>query len=288
MFRFGGFRAICLAAIPALLLSCGPSQRGAGHENSISIKGSDTMLHLVTGWSDAYMKSHPGKKVSVTGGGSGTGIAALLNGTTDICASSRDLKDEEKKQAAGKGIQLHEHAVARDGIALIVNSANPVGELTLEQIKKIYTGEIVSWAQVGGPDEKVVAVSRESSSGTYLFFQEHVLEKKDFRTDALLLPATSAIVENVMDSPWAIGYVGLGYATEAAGKVKILGVKPAADKPAVVPSAESVRAGEYSIARLLYLFTTGDEKGTAKEFVDYCGTPEGISVITQTGYITVN
>lgn len=280
-------RAACLAALPLIVLSCGPSQQ-RGNPNSVSIKGSDTMLHLMTGWADAFMKSHPGKSVSVTGGGSGTGIAALLNGTTDICASSRDLKDEEKRQAEKKGQKLHEHAVARDGIALVVNTDNPIGELTLEQIRKIYTGEISSWAQVGGSDEKVVAVSRESSSGTYLFFLEHVLNKQDFRKDALLLPATSAIIESVVDSPWAIGYVGLGYAKEAAGKVKVLAVKPDAEKPAIVPSAETVRSGEYSIARPLFLFTTGDETGATKEFLDFCGSPEGLAVVAETGYITVN
>ncbi|MFA6241888.1 MAG: phosphate ABC transporter substrate-binding protein [Candidatus Hydrogenedentales bacterium] len=287
MTGFRRLKSFCFAAIPLLALSCGPSQQRGGDANAISIKGSDTMLHLATGWADAFMKAHPEKKVSVTGGGSGTGVAALLNGTTDICASSRDLKEEEKKQAAGKGLTLHEHAVARDAIALVVNTANPISELTLEQIRKIYTGEVLAWSQVGGPEEKVVAISRESSSGTYLFFMEHVLDKKDFRTDALLLPATSAIIESVIESPWAIGYVGLGYAVEAAGKVKILGVKPATDQPAVIPSAESVRNGQYSIARPLYLFTEGDETGSVKEFVDFCASPEGLAIIAETGYITV-
>ncbi|MBX7259470.1 MAG: phosphate ABC transporter substrate-binding protein [Candidatus Hydrogenedentes bacterium] len=287
MSRIRLIHALCLVALPAALFSCGPSQRGA-NSGSISIKGSDTMLHLVTGWAEAFMKTHPGKTVTVTGGGSGTGIAALLNGTTDICSSSRDLKEEEKEQAAKKGLKLNEHAVARDGIALVVNTGNPINELTTEQIRKIYTGEITSWAQVGGPDEKVIALSRESSSGTYLFFLEHVLNKQDFRQDALLLPATSAILESVVDSPWAIGYVGLGYAKEAAGKVKVIGVKPETSKPAVVPSAETVRSGEYSIARLLFLFTAGEESAAVKEFVEFCSTPEGLAVISETGYITVN
>ncbi|MCC6795217.1 MAG: phosphate ABC transporter substrate-binding protein [Candidatus Hydrogenedentes bacterium] len=255
--------------------------------NNVTIKGSDTMVHLVTAWSDAYMKAHPEAKISVTGGGSGTGIAALLNGTTDICASSRDLNEEEKKSAEGKGLKLSDLTVARDALSLIVHPNNPISELTIDQIASIYTGAVSNWKDVGGPDEAIVVASRESSSGTYMFFQEHVLKKKDYTPSARLLPATSAIVQTVADSTGAIGYVGLGYVQEAAGKVKVIGVKATPDAAAVIPTMETVLNGQYSIARPLFLIVSKEPAGTAKGFLDFCLAEEGQKIVVDTGYVTV-
>ncbi|MCC6697589.1 MAG: phosphate ABC transporter substrate-binding protein [Candidatus Hydrogenedentes bacterium] len=283
------------ALISALtVLGCGPKQQSAAptpssedRSSAITIKGSDTMLHLVTAWADAYMKSHAGATVSVTGGGSGTGIASLLNGTTSICASSRDVNEEEQKLAAQKGLTLHPIVVARDAITIVVNPANPVSELSVEQLKKIYTGAYTTWDQLGGPAEPIVVLSRESSSGTYMFFLEHVLNKEDYSSSAMLLPATSAIIQSVSDSPWAIGYVGLGYAEEAAQKVKILPVKKDAQSPAVMPTEATVASGEYSIARPLLLVTAGEPAGDIKAFIDSCLSPEGQKLVAATGYVTV-
>lgn len=299
---------VCLATICffSIFTGCGPKQTGSsgpaaepgasetagnaaatGARNSITIKGSDTMVHLVTAWSDAYMKAHPEAKISVTGGGSGTGVAALLNGTTDICASSRDLNEEEKKSAGGKGLKLTDLTVARDALSIIVHPNNPVNELTTDQIASIYTGEVTNWKDLGGPDETIVVASRESSSGTYMFFQEHVLKKKDYTPSALLLPATSAIVQTVADSTGAIGYVGLGYVHEAGGKVKAIAVKASADAPAVMPTVETVLNNEYSIARPLFLIISKEPTGTAKGFLDFCLGDEGQKIVVDAGYVKV-
>ncbi len=251
------------------------------------IKGSDTMVHLVTAWAEAFMKKHPDVQIAVTGGGSGTGIAALINGQTDLCASSREINDKEKKDAEAKGIHPTEFAVARDGIAVVVNPKNPISELTKEQVKKIYTGALTNWNQVGGPDAPIMVLSRESSSGTYVFFQEHVLDKADYGPRVRLMPATSAIIQETAANASAIGYVGLGYAAEAGDKVKMLKIKARDDAPAVMPSEETVKAGAYPIARALYLYAQGQPTGVCKEFLDFCLSPEGETIVRENGYVTV-
>jgi len=253
----------------------------------ITVKGSDTMVHLASSWAEAFMGKNKGVEVSVTGGGSGTGIAAMINGTTDICAASRKMKPKEIKMAEEKGITPVEHVVARDGIAVVVNPANPVSVMTIEQIGKIYTGAYTNWSQVGGPDKPIIVLSRESSSGTYVFFQEHVLNKADYTTRARLMPATSAIIQAVSSDQWSIGYVGLGYAVEAGDKVKMLSVQAKVDAPAIAPSEETVTSGEYSIARPLQLYTKGEPTGAIKDFIDFCKSPEGQKIVVETGYVAV-
>lgn len=284
-------RAAAAALIIALAIG-GGCKRGEGTPEQsakyLTVKGSDTMVHLVSTWAETFMNEHPSLEVSVTGGGSGTGIAALLNGTADVCAASRKMKDSEWKLAEDRGIKPQEIVVARDGIAVVVNPGNPVNELSLEQIGKIYTGAYTRWSQLGGPDEGIVVLSRESSSGTYVFFQEHVLDKRDYTAKALLMPATSAIIQTVSADKWAVGYVGLGYALEAAGKVKILSVKAEEGAPAVVPSEENVKTGEYSIARPLHLYTGSAPQGLVKQFVDFCLSPAGQEIVRRTGYVAVD
>jgi phosphate transport system substrate-binding protein len=246
------------------------------------------MVHLLTGWAEDYMAAEPAADISVTGGGSGTGIAALLNGTTDVCAASRDMTAEEKQLAGQKNLAVKEYAVARDGIAVIVNPANPLNELALEQLKDIYTGAVTNWAQVGGGTGDVLLLSRESSSGTYVFFQEHVLQKSDFAPGARLMPATSTIIQAVAGDAFAIGYVGLGYAREAAGKVKVLAVKAAQDAPAVLPSDETVRSGSYSISRPLYFYVAEPVGQSTRAFIDFCLGPRGQKIVQELGYVPVN
>jgi len=245
------------------------------------------MVHLVAMWAEAFMKNNRDVEVSTTGGGSGTGIAALINGTTDICASSRDIKDSERSQAEQKGISPVETMVARDGIAIVVNPRNPVQELSLDQLRKIYTGVYRRWNQVGGPDEPITALSRESSSGTYVFFQEHVLNKEDFAQAVRLMPATSAIIQSVVLDRWSIGYVGIGYAHEAGPQVKILGIKANEADAAVMPTEAAVHSGEYSIARPLYFYTNGVPSDAVKRFVDFCVGPDGQKIVRETGYVPV-
>ena len=259
----------------------------AAEEKMIIIKGSDTMVHLVSDWAEAFMTLDPNAEVAVTGGGSGTGIAALINGTTGICASSRDMKDQEKQQAKEKGTDVREIVVARDGIAVVVNPKNPLGELDMQQLEQIFTGAYTHWNQVGGPDEEILVFSRESSSGTYVFFQEHVLKKKDYTPKAKLMPATSAIIESVSSDEGAIGYVGLGYALAAKDKVRILAVKADANSTAVMPSDETVTSGSYPIARPLYLYVNTKAPENITAFVNFCLSDAGQAIVRKAGYVAV-
>jgi len=276
--------------ISILMFGCTPAAqqgkaaRAAG--KSVTVKGSDTMVHLVTAWSESYMKAHPDAEISVTGGGSGTGIAALLNGTTDICAASRDMSPEEKEKAAREGSTLRETNVARDGIAVVVNPSNPINELTLEQLKKIFTGAYANWKEVGGSDGEIVALSRESSSGTYVFFQEHVLKKEDYTPKARLMPATSAIIQSAASDALAIGYAGLGYAADI-GRVKVLKVKADAAAPAIAPSEDTVRNGTYSISRPLHFYTGAGVGPAADDFIKFCLSGAGQAIVREAGYIPV-
>ncbi len=282
---------IMLMAVMSMMLlsACGGGEEQAEEgTGSITIKGSDTMVHLVSSWAEQFMNANPEIEVSVTGGGSGTGIAALLNGTTDICAASREIKPKEMELADQKGIEPVEYTVALDGIAVCVHPENPISELSLEQLKKIYTGAYTNWSQVDGPDQPILVLSRESSSGTYVFFQEHVLEKEDYTDQARLMPATSSIIQSTTNDKWAIGYVGLGYADEAADKIKVIGVKESAESDAVFPSVETVLDQTYSIARPLHLYTNGEASGIILEFVNYCKSPEGQQIVKETGYVPVS
>ena len=254
----------------------------------ITIKGSDTMVHLASAWAESFMMSHPDADISVTGGGSGTGIAAILNGTTDICIASRSIKADEVTLAKEKGLSPYEIVISRDGIAVVVNPENPIDELTIEQIGKIYTGVYTNWSDLGGPDQDIVILSRESSSGTYVFFQGHVMKKKDYSPDAMLMPSTSAIIQSVTQDKWAIGYVGLGYGVQAGDKVKMLAVMNDADSPAVVPSVATVQDATYGIARPLHFYTNGVPSGLVKDFVDFVLSDAGQAIVLETGYVPVN
>ncbi|MBN1391233.1 MAG: phosphate ABC transporter substrate-binding protein [Sedimentisphaerales bacterium] len=258
-----------------------------GEKKFITIKGSDTMVHLVSNWAEIFMEHNPNTELAVTGGGSGTGIAALINRTTEICASSREMKDKERQQSRDKGVEVKEVVVARDGIAVVVNPKNPIKELAMQQIEQIYTGAYTKWNQVGGSNKGILVFSRESSSGTYAFFQEHVLKNKDYTPRAKLMPATSAIIESVSTDEDAIGYVGLGYAMAAGSKVKILAVKADANSPAIMPSDETVTSGQYSISRPLYLYVPTDTKPEVKAFVDFCLGDEGQAIVKKEGYVAV-
>ena len=272
------------AAVLGLALVVSPAQAQKGSA-SVTIKGSDTMVNLSAAWAETYMKANPGIKLIVNGGGSGVGVAALMSGTTDICNSSRDIKPEEKRKAAEAGINVVGFDVALDGIAIVVNPNNPMTEITMEQLKQIYTGEISNWKDFNGVDAETLVYSRETSSGTYVFFQEHVLKFEDYSASARLMPATSAIVEAVATDETAIGYVGLGYAAASKGRIKVLPVKADANAVAIVPSDATVQDGTYSISRPLHCYTNGQPKGDAKKFLDFCMSPEGQVIVEAQGYV---
>lgn len=267
-------------------LGCSKKDKGnTQNKKSVTIKGSDTMVHLMSTLAEAFMKKNPEVQVSVTGGGSGTGIAALINGTTDICASSRDMQQKEKDQAKEKNINPVEKVVAFDGIAIVVNPDNPVKDITLEQLKKIYTGAYKNWKELGGPDQAINVLSRESNSGTYVFFQEHVLNKENYAPTVKLMPASSSIVQSVSSDKWSIGYVGLGYTKE--GNVKVVPVKKDANGAAVMPTHETVLDKTYSIARPLYLYFNGEPSDNNKVFLEFATSPDGQKIVEETGYITL-
>jgi phosphate transport system substrate-binding protein len=238
-----------------------------------TVKGSDTMVVLAQRWAESWMKQQSTKKVQVTGGGSGTGIAALINGTTDVATASRAMKPEEKAKLAG----AVETTVARDGVAIYVNTSNPVESLTVAQLQGIYLGDITNWKQVGGKDAPIVLYSRENSSGTYVFVKEHVLKNEDFAPEAQTLPGTAAVVNAITKEKNGIGYGGGAYA-KGVKELKVDGV---------APSKEAVLSGKYPLSRPLFLYTKGAPAGEVKEFIDYCLSSAGQKIVSEVGYFPV-
>ncbi|TSA33958.1 MAG: phosphate ABC transporter substrate-binding protein [Porphyromonadaceae bacterium] len=249
---------------------------------SFKIKGSDTVLPLSQAEAEAFMKKDPKASIAVTGGGSGVGLAAIISGTTDIAQSSRSMKMDEKLKMQEAGKAFKEVIIAYDALAVIVNPANPISQLTREQLEGIFTGKITNWKEVGGEDAKIVAYSRETSSGTYEFFKEHVLNKKNFGSNALLMPATGAIVQSVSQTKGAIGYVGLAYIDKA---VKPLKVSYDKGKTYVVPSVASAMDKTYPITRPLYYYYLSSIEKTVSAYVNYILSPEGQKIVLETGYV---
>lgn len=257
-----------------------PALAAAG---TVTVKGSDTMVILAQRWAEEYMKKNPAKKVQVTGGGSGTGFAALVNGTTDVANASRPIKEAEQAKVRERFNTVPtEIAVAKDGVAVYVNEANPVGQLTMEQIKGIYLGDVTNWKQVGGPDARIVLYSRENSSGTYVFFKEHVLGNEDFAASAQTLPGTAAVVNAVAKEKFGIGYGGAAYA-KGVKELKVVGK----DGQGYTPTEENVKSGRYALSRPLFMYTRAKPSGEVKEFIDFCLSGEGQKVVTQVGYYPI-
>jgi len=264
---------------------CGGGKGSSPAVRSITIKGSDTMVILGQRWAETYMKESPDKRIQVTGGGSGTGIAALINGGTDICEASRPMKDKEKEMVRSRySKDVSEIPVALDGIAMYVPESSAVQTITLAQLKSIYTGSITNWRDVGGKDMRIVAYSRENNSGTYVFFKEHVLKNEDFARDIQTLPGTAAVVNAVSKDPASIGYGGIAYATG----VRALAVKKDDASEAVKPSMEAVEAGKYPLSRNLYFYTVGSPEGQIKAFIDWVLSPEGQKICQAVGYYPLN
>ena len=267
-------------ALCILLGAAGTIPAGAQGRN-ITIKGSDTMVLLGQRWAETYMKKNPGVTIQVTGGGSGVGLAALINGTTDIAESSRPIKDAEKDQVLQKRAQpTFELPVALDGLAVYVHEQNPLTELTLEQLKKIYTGALKNWKDVGGRDERIILYGRENSSGTYVYFKEHVLENADYYPTTQTLPGTAAVINAVSKDIRGIGYGGIAYSKG----VKALKVKRNASTPGVEPTLENVQKNIYPVSRFLYWYLAGQPKDQIKKLTDWVMTAEGQSVVNDVGY----
>ncbi len=262
----------------------------AGNKNSIQIKGSDTMVNLGQAWAEKYMEENPGAFVAVTGGGSGTGLSSLISGTCDIAMSSRDIKDKEIILAKQKGINPFEIKVALDGLAVVVNPANPVSKLTLDQLADIFSSKVTNWKEVGGKDEKIVILSREVNSGTHVYFKEHVLRKgkadgkEEFAPGALLLSSSQAIADEVAGNSSAIGYYGMGY---ISSKQKPIAVAKDDKSEYINPSIENVLSGKYPISRPLFLYTNGDPQGLVKKCIDYTLSKEGQDIVVKTDFVPI-
>jgi len=250
----------------------------------LSIKGSDTMVIMNARLAETFMARQPGTQIQVTGGGSGVGIASLINGTTDIAASSRPIKasetDKLKQRFATTGYSF---PIARDGLSVYLNAANPVKELTIAQIRDIYTGRITNWKQVGGRDASIILYSRENSSGTYQYFKDNVLAGKDFSPRAQTLQGTAAVVNAVAKDANGIGYGGAAYAKG----IRFAAVKKDDKSPAIMPTLDTVRTGQYPISRFLYLYTRMKPSKEMKAFIDWATGPEGQQIVTKVGYFPV-
>ena len=251
---------------------------------TITIKGSDTMVILAQRWAERYMALHPDVAIQVTGGGSGTGISALVNGTTDICNSSRPMKKSERdklKQRYGSlGVEIK---CAQDGLSLYVHASNPLTELSMGQIKEIYTGRITNWKKVGGSDQRIILYSRENNSGTYVYFKDNVLEGEDFAPSAQNMPGTASVVNAVAKDPWGIGYGGAAY-----GKgIRELKVKKDDGSPAYPPTLETIKNGTYPVARYLYMYLRNRPSGAIKEYVDWTLGDDGQKTVNEVGYFPI-
>jgi phosphate transport system substrate-binding protein len=248
---------------------------------SITVKGSDTMVILGQRWAETYMKIYPDKRIQVTGGGSGTGIAALINGGTDICEASRPMKDKEKEMVRERhGKNVSEIPVALDGVTIYLHESSPIESLTQAQLKGIYTGTITNWHDVGGNDQRIVPYSRENNSGTYVFFKEHVLNNEDFAREIQTLPGTAAVVNAVSKDPASLGYGGIAYATG----IKAIAIRRDESSPAILPSLETVENGTYPLSRQLFFYTIGEPAGEVKAFIDWVLGPEGQKICEAVGY----
>jgi phosphate transport system substrate-binding protein len=254
---------------------------------TINQKGSDTLLILAQRWAEDFMGKPENSKISisVSGGGSGTGIAAMINGEIDLADASRPMKQKEFDLAAENNVTPIEWKVALDGISVIVHPNNPLTELTMEDLKNIYTGNVQNWNEYGGDDGKITTYGRQSNSGTYVFFQEHVLEKEDYRSEMQSLNGNADIVEAVARDENGIGYVGLAYAEQREGEVKIIKVKVDLSSPAVMPSLETIADGSYPISRFLYIYSSDIPTGAVATYLTFIISDEGQAITEEVGYI---
>lgn len=275
MINVGKFKLFVSLVLISFLLYGSPI---LATETIVVIKGSTTVLPIAQSCAEVFMEENPAISISVQGGGSGVGIASLIDGTCNIANASRPIKEKEIATAQEKGVNPVETAIARDAIALVVHPSNSLAGLTLAEIKAIYTGKVSNWSEVGGADQEIIVVSRDSASGTFETFNELALEGEKVRADALLQASNAAVVTTVANTPGAIGYVGLGYVSK---EIKALTVDE------VIPSKETVNAGDYPLARSLFMYTDGKPEGAVKKFIDFVLSAEGQKLVEENGYISL-
>ena len=276
---------LILLAIGLVVLGIGCSVAAAEQKatssqaQSISVKGSDSVLPLAQAEAEEFIKENPGKSVSVTGGGSGVGIAALIDGQVNVATASREMEKDEIKKANANGINPVKYVIAYDGITVIVNPKNPISKLTFDQLRGIYDGSISNWKQVGGEDKPIAVISRDSSSGTYADFKKDI-GFKEYRPDALTQATTGGIVSEVTQNPNAIGYIGFAYVNT---DIKVLSLDNG--KGSVLPTPKTILSGEYPISRTLQIYTNGESSGLTKEFRDFMLSQKGQNIVSKVGYI---
>lgn len=264
--------------------------RQSQQASSIQIKGSDTMVNLGQAWAEAFMQTHPKVSVAVTGGGSGTGIAALLSNTCDIAELSRELKPEEIAMAKQKGFEPKQITVALDGLAVVVHPANPISQLTMEQLAAVFSGAVTNWKEIGGADLAIVVLSREVNSGTHVYFKEHVLRRNqkesqvEFAANALMLSSSQAIADEVDQNPGAIGYYGMGYISP---REKALAIAKDADSAFIQPTIENVLSNAYPISRPLLMVSRGQPLGLVADFLNFVLSPEGQKIVIKIDFVPV-
>lgn len=254
------------------------SMTGFSEAEDLRIDGSTTVLPIAQKAAEVFMKKHPSIKVFVSGSGSGTGIKALMDGTTDIATSSREAKDKEVASAKKKNIILTGHRVALDGIVPVVHPSMKLENITMEQLRDIYNGKIKSWKELGGPNRPISVVSRDTSSGTYEVWEEKVLQKDKVRADALLVASNGQAVQTVAQNKYAIGYIGIGYIDKSIKVLTVKGIKPTPD---------TVRNGSWPISRPLYMYTNGNPKGTIAKFIDFLLSKEGQKIVNEVKYVSM-
>lgn len=273
------------------LSACGRTDQSnvsAANKNSIQIKGSDTMVNLGQAWAEHYMQKHPEVLIAVTGGGSGTGIAAMIDNTCDIAESSRKMKEKEMNQARANGIEPKEYTVALDGLAVVVSQKNPVNQLTIDQLADIFMGKIKNWKEVGGDDLPIVLLSREVNSGTHVYFKEQVLRKgnekrkEEFDEGSLLMPSSQAIADEIAQNANAVGYYGIGYSSPTQ---KVLAIAKDDKSPYHLPTIDNIMSGKYYISRPLLMYTRGEPEGVVKDLLDFALSEEGQQIVRDLDFV---
>ncbi len=268
-------RIVLILSLASIILTLMVPISQAG-EKQIVVQGSTTVLPIAQAAAEVFMQDNPQADISIRGGGSGNGIAALIDGTCDIADSSRPMKDKEILLCQEKGISPVPHIIAMDGIAVIVHPSNPIQGLTIEQIKNIYIGKITNWKELGGEDQKIVVVSRDSSSGTYEIFETIVLQGKKVIPDSLSQTSNQAIATIISTTKGAIGYVGLGYVNSTVKAIEV---------NEITPSQETVASGKYPISRPLFMYTNGAPQGIAKDFIQFIWSGEGQKIVEEQGFV---
>ncbi len=254
---------------------------------SVLIKGSETMQPLVALCAEDFMSKHPHVDVVVQGGGSGTGIAAVLHGTVDIGMASRDLSAKEREFAASKGFQLREYTVALDGIAIVVHPDNPITQLNLDQLRQIFTGRVRNWREIGGMPHDMVALGRMASSGTSALFLQRVLAGETYAESVHQMPTNTAIIAEVMNQLTAIGYSGLEAVQAARGQVKVVALQATSQSSPVLPIGETISSGSYPLARALHFYTAGEPSGAIQDFIEFCRSSQGQQLVRKAGFIAI-